>query len=100
MTTRIFDDCTRCAGTGDWAPGRVCFRCNGAGRVERDTLATQIRDKRAHVVEVRGIIAAERDALATPRRVLGRAQREARLAQRVAQLAQLEAELTALETAP
>lgn len=87
--------CSRCQGTGWWQFGRTCFKCGGAGRHVVFTLAMKIRDKRAHVEEVRGIISAGITALATAR--FGRAQLEKRLADRTAQLATLEAELAALE---
>src|SRR4051812_40950081 len=25
-------DCAKCAGTGEWRPGRPCFTCNGTGQ--------------------------------------------------------------------
>jgi hypothetical protein len=86
--------CGRCRGTGWWQLGRRCFGCGGVGRHEVVTLAVRIRDKRAHVEEVRGIIAADIAALATAR--FGRGQREREIAKRTAQLAALEAELAAL----
>lgn len=78
--------------------GRVCFRCGGEGNLERSTLATRIRDKRAHLEEVRGIIALNTKHLATAPR-WGRKPLEDRIAERTAQLALLESELAALEAA-
>lgn len=94
--TRAHQTCSRCMGTGWWQLGRVCFRCGGGGRHEVTTLATRIRDKRAHAEEVRGIIASETALLATSR--FGRGQREKHIADRAAQLVALEAELATLET--
>lgn len=89
--------CTRCKGTGWWSLGRRCFKCGGEGHAERLTNAVRIRDKRAHIDEVRGIVAADVERLATVR--FGRKQLESAIAKRTAQLAQLEAELAALEAA-
>ena len=86
---------SRCQGTGWWQLGRKCFKCGGAGHLEVASLATKIRDKRAHVEEVRGIITADVAALATAR--FGRGQRERHIADRTVQLAVLEAELATLE---
>lgn len=93
--TSAHKTCSRCRGTGWWQLGRKCFKCGGVGHHEVATLATRIRDKRAHVEEVRGIIATDAAALATAR--FGRGQREKHIAERTAQLAVLEAELAALE---
>jgi hypothetical protein len=30
-------DCDKCAGSGEWRPGRPCFACNGTGKVKADT---------------------------------------------------------------
>lgn len=87
--------CSRCKGTGWWQLGRKCFKCGGRGHAEVVTLATQIRDKRAHIEEVRASIATETAALATAR--FGRKSREERIAANAANLARLEAELAALE---
>lgn len=95
--TKAFRTCSRCKGTGWWQFGRKCFKCGGAGKAERDTAAVQLRNKRAHVVEVREIIAGDTSALAGAK--FGRRILEERIAQRTAQLAVLEAELAALEGA-
>ncbi len=29
-------DCDKCAGSGEWRPGRPCFACNGTGKVKVD----------------------------------------------------------------
>jgi hypothetical protein len=90
-----FKTCSRCKGTGWWQLARKCFKCGGRGHAEVVTLATQIRDKRAHIEEVRASIVTDTAALAVAR--FGRRSREERIAKDNAQLATLEAELAALE---
>lgn len=94
--TKAFKTCSRCQGTGWWQLGRRCFKCGGAGKAERVTLATQIRDKLRHVAEVRGLVTDYTARLASGPR-WARSQIEGHLAQRTAQLTTLEAELAALE---
>lgn len=77
--SKAFKTCSRCKGTGWWQFARKCFKCGGRGYAEVVTLATQIRDKKAHIVEVRGIIADGTARLATMR--FGRKQAEERLRQ-------------------
>lgn len=36
------DDCTKCAGTGNWRPGRPCFACNGKGKTKVAPVGTDI----------------------------------------------------------
>lgn len=33
-------DCAKCAGTGEWRPGRPCFACNGIGKDQAASAAT------------------------------------------------------------
>lgn len=87
--------CTRCKGTGWWQLARKCFKCGGRGHSEVVTLATRIRDKRAHIEEVRASIATDTAALAVAR--FGRKSREERIAKDTAQLTVLEGELIAME---
>ncbi len=87
--------CSRCNGTGWWSLGRKCFKCGGAGHAERATQATKLRDKRAHIAEVRGMLEQETALLATAR--FGRSLRQDRIAKLSAQLGQLETEIAALE---
>jgi RecJ-like exonuclease len=89
--------CSRCRGTGWWSLGRPCFKCGGRGHAERITLATKIRDKRAHIAEVREVIAHETAQLA--KATFCRSQREDRIARSTVHLANLESELAALEAA-
>ena len=101
-TSPKFATCTRCKGTGWWQFARPCFKCGGVGRAERVTKETKLRDKRAHVAEVEGIIAENAARLAQ----LGegaaswktRGPRE-EVARRSEQLVQLRAELAAMEVA-
>lgn len=94
--------CTWCNGTGWWQFGRRCFKCGGVGRAERITKETRLRDKRAHVSEVEGIIAENEVTLAQ----LGEGAANwktcgvrGEIARRSAQLVQLRAELAAMEAA-
>lgn len=87
--------CSRCNGTGDWAPGRVCFQCNGRGEVYTDTPEAAYNRKLAHVEEVRGIIIDLTARVATVR--WGKAQLQKDLDTRKAQLVQLEAELASMK---
>ena len=32
-------DCPKCAGSGEWGPGRSCFTCNGSGKFEAKVAA-------------------------------------------------------------
>lgn len=91
-------NCTRCQGTGWWGSqfGRVCFKCGGVGYLEIGTLAEQIRNKRAHVDEVRELVATN-EALLETARPWSRASRLAQLVTLRAQLVTLVAELAALE---
>lgn len=94
--------CTRCKGTGWWQFGRRCFKCGGVGRAERVTKETRLRDKRAHVAEVEGIIAENEARLAQLDEGAAnwktRGARE-EIARRSDQLVQLRAELAVLEVA-
>jgi hypothetical protein len=56
--------CRRCKGTGWWQLGRPCFGCGGIGHVEKVTLATKLRDARAHLAERLVMVAANRTLLA------------------------------------
>ena len=35
-------DCVKCAGTGEWRPGRPCFACDGTGKERVATIAAVI----------------------------------------------------------
>jgi hypothetical protein len=93
--SKAFKTCSRCKGTGWWQLARKCFKCGGRGHAEVVTLATKIRDKRAHIEEVRAMIAIDTAGMTEAR--LGRKSRAERIAKDTAQLAVLEAELVALE---
>lgn len=36
MTKSLYKTCPRCSGTGSVFTGRICFSCNGAGKVVAD----------------------------------------------------------------
>jgi hypothetical protein len=93
--TRV--ECDRCAGTGNWDPNgyRVCYKCGGRGELLLDTAESAYNRKRAHIDEVKGIIADETKRLATAR--WGKSIIERQIAERKAQLIQLEAELAAMK---
>ena len=92
--------CRRCAGSGDWAPGRTCFACNGSGKQRVDTKESVRLHKLAHVTEVREMLveAEVRVVLQTSK---PRWQQNAKAdAQKLAaQLETLQAELAAMEAA-
>lgn len=87
--------CSRCRGTGWWSLGRKCFKCGGLGHAEKSTLATQIRDKRAHLTEIRASIEADSARLATAR--FGKSMIEAAIARNAALLDRLVSDLAAME---
>lgn len=89
--------CTRCKGTGWWQLARVCFKCGGKGNAEKSTLATRVRDKRAHIAEVTGIIADEERRI--PALKFGKKSAMERLESDRANLARLIGELAELEGA-
>jgi hypothetical protein len=62
--TAAFKTCRRCKGTGWWELGRKCFSCGGLGHVEKATIATKLRDARAHLAERLEMVAANRALLA------------------------------------
>jgi hypothetical protein len=94
VMTRV--ECDRCAGTGNWDPSgyRVCYKCGGRGELLLDTALSTYNRKRAHVEEVRGIIADDTRRLETAR--FGKKQIQQHIEERKVQLVQLEAELTSL----
>ena len=91
-----YKTCTRCKGTGWWQLARLCFKCGGVGHAEVSTLATKIRDKQAHIAEVREMITSDEAFLATATKRWTRIGPEAHLASNKANLAKLEAELVVL----
>lgn len=99
--TAAYKTCRRCKGTGWWKLGRKCFGCGGAGHVEKVTLATKLRDARAHLAERREMVAANRARLAE-KLAAGRPRwtwmnLEQDIARDVETLATIEAEIAALE---
>lgn len=92
---QITRTCSRCRGTGNWAPGRVCFQCNGAGYLATDTKEAARNRKAAHVDEVKDIIAKNEALLLKAR--FGKSQIQKEIDNRKAQLIQLEAELSSME---
>lgn len=62
--TSAYKTCSRCKGTGWWQLFRKCFKCGGCGHAEVSTVATQIRDKRKHIAEVRAALETNRACLA------------------------------------
>jgi hypothetical protein len=99
--TAAYKTCGRCKGTGWWQLGRVCFSCGGAGHVEKVTLATKLRDARAHLAERLEMVAANR-ALLAQKLAAGRPRwsymgYERDIARDIAIIATIEAEIAALE---
>ncbi len=101
--TAAFKTCRRCKGTGWWEFGRKCFRCGGVGHMEKVTLATKLRDARAHLAERFEMVAANRALLAEklgagrPRWTWMNIERD--IARELEIIAKIEAELAALERA-
>jgi len=99
--TAAFKTCRRCRGTGWWQLGRKCFGCGGLGHVEKVTVATKLRDARAHLAERREMVAANRARLAEkiaagrPRWSYMHLDRD--IARDVEIIAKIEAEIAALE---
>jgi len=94
--TRV--ECNRCNGTGNWDPNsyRVCYKCGGRGELLLDTPEAAYNRKRAHIEEVKDIIADDTRRLETAR--WGKSQIQKHLDDRKAQLVQLEAELVSMRT--
>ena len=99
--TAAFKTCRRCKGTGWWKLGRKCFSCGGLGHVEKVTLATKLRDARAHLAERQEMVAANRALLAEkiaggrPRWTWMNLERD--IERDIETIAKIEAEIAALE---
>ena len=94
-TAKTYTECSRCQGHGDWAPGRVCYKCGGSGQILNWTKAMVIEAKKAHIAEVRETIARNEAAILTAS--FGKAILASRLEAATANLANLLTELAALE---
>lgn len=94
-TAKTYTECSRCQGYGEWAPGRVCYKCGGFGQILNHTKAMVIEAKKAHIAEVKESIARNEAAILTAR--FGKAMLTKRLEAAKANLARLLPELAALE---
>jgi hypothetical protein len=100
--TTAYKTCRRCKGTGWWELGRKCFGCGGRGHVEKVTLATKLRDARAHLAERVEMVAtnrallAEKHAAGRPRWTWMNLERD--IDRELETIAKIEAEIAELES--